>query len=64
MSGRLEILKDYGVEIVGYFMVDPAYTEDDFQRLLEHVQELEIDTTNLFNFNSFPRHSIVRRRKR
>jgi radical SAM superfamily enzyme YgiQ (UPF0313 family) len=49
-----EILKDYGVEIVGYFMVDPAYTEDDFQRLLAHVQELEIDQPIFSILTPFP----------
>ena len=48
------ILKDYGVEIVGYFMVDPAYTEDDFQRLLAHVQELEIDQPIFSILTPFP----------
>ena len=49
-----KILKDYDVEIVGYFMVDPAYTEDDFQRLLDHVQELEIDQPIFSILTPFP----------
>ena len=53
-----EILKDNGVEIVGYFMVDPAYTEDDFKRLLEHVKGLDIDQPT-FSLNSLSWHSVV-----
>jgi radical SAM superfamily enzyme YgiQ (UPF0313 family) len=49
-----EILKDNGVEIVGYFMVDPSYTEEDFQRLVEHVKELEVDHPIFSILTPFP----------
>jgi len=49
-----EILKDYGVDIVGYFMVDPSYTEEDFQRLVEHVKELEVDQPIFSILTPFP----------
>ena len=49
-----KILKDNGVEIVGYFMVDPSYTEEDFQRLVDHVKELEIDQPIFSILTPFP----------
>lgn len=49
-----EILKDNGVQIVGYFMVDPSYVEEDFYRLVEHVKELEIDQPIFSILTPFP----------
>lgn len=48
------ILKDFGVEIIGYFLVDPAFTENDFNQLLEHVQELEVDQPIFSILTPFP----------
>jgi radical SAM superfamily enzyme YgiQ (UPF0313 family) len=49
-----KILKDSGVEVIGYFLVDPAFTEKDFKRLLEHVQELEVDQPIFSILTPFP----------
>jgi radical SAM superfamily enzyme YgiQ (UPF0313 family) len=49
-----QILKDNGVEIVGYFMVDPSYTEEDFQRLVDHVKELNVDQPIFSVLTPFP----------
>ncbi len=49
-----KILKDIGVEIVGYFLIDPTFTENDFQRLAEHVRELEVDQPIFSVLTPFP----------
>jgi len=49
-----KILKDIGIEIVGYFLVDPAFSEIDFQRLLEHVRELDVDQPIFSILTPFP----------
>jgi hopanoid C-3 methylase len=49
-----KILKGLGVEIVGYFLVDPAFEEIDFQRLVEHVQELDVDQPIFSILTPFP----------
>jgi radical SAM superfamily enzyme YgiQ (UPF0313 family) len=49
-----KILKEFGVEIVGYFLVDPAFSEKDFQQLLEHVQKLEVDKPIFSILTPFP----------
>jgi radical SAM superfamily enzyme YgiQ (UPF0313 family) len=38
-----QILKANNVGIIGYFMVDPSYTEEDFNKLIEYVHYLDID---------------------
>lgn len=48
------ILRDSGVEIIGYFLVEPAFTEKDFKQLLEHVQELEVDQPIFSILTPFP----------
>jgi radical SAM superfamily enzyme YgiQ (UPF0313 family) len=49
-----KILKDSGVEVIGYFLVDPAFTEEDFKQLLGHVQELEVDQPIFSILTPFP----------
>jgi radical SAM superfamily enzyme YgiQ (UPF0313 family) len=49
-----KVLKEFGVEIVGYFLVDPAFSEKDFQQLSEHVQKLEIDQPIFSILTPFP----------
>ena len=48
------ILKANGVDIVGYFMVDPSYTEEDFGRLIEYVHYLDIDQPIFVILTPFP----------
>ena len=49
-----KILKNIGVEIIGYFLVDPAFTEEDFQQLSDHVRKLEIDQPIFSVLTPFP----------
>lgn len=49
-----EILKNCGVEIVGYFMVDPSFSENDFLSLQEHVNKLDIDQPIFSILTPFP----------
>jgi hopanoid C-3 methylase len=48
------ILKASGVDVIGYFMVDPAYSEEDFLRLAEYVQQLNIDQPIFAILTPFP----------
>jgi radical SAM superfamily enzyme YgiQ (UPF0313 family) len=49
-----QILKANGVGIIGYFMVDPSYTEEDFARLIEYVHYLDIDQPIFSILTPFP----------
>jgi radical SAM superfamily enzyme YgiQ (UPF0313 family) len=48
------ILKANGVDVIGYFMVDPSYTEEDFKRLIEYVHYLDIDQPIFSILTPFP----------
>lgn len=49
-----QILKANGVGIIGYFMVDPSYMEEDFERLIEYVHYLDIDQPIFSILTPFP----------
>jgi radical SAM superfamily enzyme YgiQ (UPF0313 family) len=49
-----KILKASGVNIIGYFMVDPSYNEEDFNRLIEYVYDLDIDQPIFSIVTPFP----------
>jgi radical SAM superfamily enzyme YgiQ (UPF0313 family) len=49
-----KILKANSVDIIGYFMVDPSYSEDDFLRLIEYVHSLDIDQPIFSILTPFP----------
>jgi radical SAM superfamily enzyme YgiQ (UPF0313 family) len=48
------ILKANNVGTIGYFMVDPSYTEEDFDRLIEYVHYLDIDQPIFSILTPFP----------
>jgi radical SAM superfamily enzyme YgiQ (UPF0313 family) len=48
------ILKTNGVDVIGYFMVDPSYTEEDFNRLIEYIHYLDIDQPIFSILTPFP----------
>jgi len=48
------LLKANNVDIIGYFMVDPSYSEEDFCRLIEYVHELDIDQPIFVILTPFP----------
>ena len=48
------ILKANSVDVIGYFMVDPSYTEEDFSRLIEYVHFLDIDQPIFVILTPFP----------
>jgi hopanoid C-3 methylase len=48
------ILKSNGVDIIGYFMIDPSYTEEDFSRLTEYIHYLDIDQPIFSILTPFP----------
>jgi radical SAM superfamily enzyme YgiQ (UPF0313 family) len=48
------ILKANNVDIIGYFMVDPSYTEEDFNKLIEYVHYLDIDQPIFMILTPFP----------
>jgi radical SAM superfamily enzyme YgiQ (UPF0313 family) len=49
-----KILKANGVDIIGYFMVDPSYNEEDFDRLIEYIYDLDIDQPIFSIVTPFP----------
>jgi methyltransferase len=49
-----QIMKANDVDIIGYFMVDPSYTEEDFKRLIEYVHYLDIDQPIFSILTPFP----------
>lgn len=49
-----KVLKSNGVGVIGYFMVDPSYTEEDFKRLIEYIHELDIDQPIFAILTPFP----------
>jgi radical SAM superfamily enzyme YgiQ (UPF0313 family) len=49
-----QILKANGVGVIGYFMVDPSYTEEDFSSLIEYVHYLDIDQPIFSILTPFP----------
>ena len=49
-----QILKANEVGIIGYFMVDPLYTEGDFRKLIEYVHSLDIDQPIFSVLTPFP----------
>ena len=50
----VRILKANGVDIIGYFMVDPSYNEEDFNRLIEYIHDLDIDQPIFSIVTPFP----------
>jgi radical SAM superfamily enzyme YgiQ (UPF0313 family) len=49
-----KILKANGIGVIGYFMVDPSYVEEDFNRLIEHIHDLDIDQPIFAILTPFP----------
>jgi len=48
------ILKANGVDVIGYFMVDPSYSEEDFRRLIDYIHYLDIDQPIFSILTPFP----------
>lgn len=48
------ILKMNGIDVIGYFMVDPSYKEEDFDQLIEYVHTLDIDQPIFAILTPFP----------
>lgn len=49
-----KILKSNDIGVIGYFMVDPSYTEEDFRRLIEYIHHLDIDQPIFAILTPFP----------
>jgi radical SAM superfamily enzyme YgiQ (UPF0313 family) len=47
-------LKANNIGIIGYFMIDPSYTEEDFSKLIEYVHHLDIDQPIFSILTPFP----------
>ncbi len=58
-----QILRVNDVGIIGYFMVDPLYTEVDFDRLIEYVHSLDIDQPIFSILTPFPGTNLYERVK-
>ncbi len=58
----IRILQDNGVIIWGAFIVDPDWTEDDFKRLREYVQEKRITHTQFTILTPLPGTQLYRER--
>jgi len=58
----IKILQDNGVIIWGAFMVDPAWTEDEFKQLRDYVSEKEITHTQFTILTPLPGTSLYRSR--
>jgi len=50
----LQILRDLDIRVVGQFMVDPGFTDDDFDRLLDFVLEQRIQLPSFLITTPFP----------
>jgi radical SAM superfamily enzyme YgiQ (UPF0313 family) len=50
----LRILRDNEIRVLGQFMIDPEFTEDDFERLLDFVQEQRIQLPSFLIMTPFP----------
>ena len=48
------ILKANDVDIIGYFMVAPDYTEEDFKKLIDYVRSSDIDQPIFMILTPFP----------
>jgi len=48
------ILKANNIDIIGYFMVDSSYAEEDFSKLIEYVHYLDIDQPIFSVLTPFP----------
>jgi len=48
------ILKSCGVDTIGYFMVDPTYSEEDFASLMRYVRDLDIEQPIFAILTPFP----------
>jgi hopanoid C-3 methylase len=59
----IEILHDLGVIIWGAFIVDPDWTEDDFQRLRDYVSAKEITHTQFTVLTPLPGTQLYRERR-
>ena len=49
-----KILKACGVDAIGYFMINPSYREEDFDRLIAYVRDLDIDQPIFVILTPFP----------
>ncbi len=49
-----KILKEHQIDIIGYFLIDPSYTREDFLRLIDHIKELDIDQPIFSILTPFP----------
>ena len=59
----IEILRDLGVIIWGAFIVDPNWTDDDFQRLRDYVSAKEITHTQFTVLTPLPGTQLYRDRR-
>jgi radical SAM superfamily enzyme YgiQ (UPF0313 family) len=59
----IKILQDNGVIIWGAFIVDPDWTEDDFKRLRDYVQEHRITHTQFTILTPLPGTQLYRERR-
>jgi radical SAM superfamily enzyme YgiQ (UPF0313 family) len=50
----IKILKDLGIGIVGYFIVNPGFTSDDFKMLAEQVHTIGIQMPVFTTLTPFP----------
>ncbi|NIQ39029.1 MAG: radical SAM protein [Proteobacteria bacterium] len=48
------ILKENDIDIIGYFLIDPSYTEEDFRSLIDHVRRLDIEQPIFSVLTPFP----------
>jgi radical SAM superfamily enzyme YgiQ (UPF0313 family) len=60
----IEFLRSIDVEAISYFLIDPAFTHDDFDRLTEYVLKLELTHPVYFILTPLPGTTLYNRRKR
>jgi radical SAM superfamily enzyme YgiQ (UPF0313 family) len=59
----VKFLKSIGVEAISYFLIDPAFTHDDFQRLTDYILDLGLTHPIYFILTPLPGTTLYNRRR-
>jgi radical SAM superfamily enzyme YgiQ (UPF0313 family) len=62
-EAAVEFLKSIGVEAISYFLIDPAFTDEDFKRLTDYVLKLQLTHPVYFILTPLPGTTLYQKRK-
>jgi radical SAM superfamily enzyme YgiQ (UPF0313 family) len=62
-EAAVEFLKSIEVEAISYFLIDPAFTNEDFERLTNYVLEQELTHPVYFILTPLPGTTLYQKRK-